>query len=164
MDAMKKFTIHNFLTACSNTKLALALFAFFIFFHFSVISQNNVGIGTLTPAPSALLDLQAADKGLLIPRTDTTVINALGTPATGLLIYQTSSNTFYYFDGTYWRTLATSSGGTSNAWDLTGNAGTNPSANFIGTTDNKDVVFKVYAVDEFIIPCRVFENKESCYE
>lgn len=128
----------------ANTYLnTIFLFVFFVSFCNSLISQNNVGIGTLTPAPSALLDLQAADKGLLIPRTDTAVINALGTPATGLLIYQTSSNTFYYFDGSFWRTLATNSGGSSNAWDLSGNAGTNPSNNFIGTTDNKDVVFKV---------------------
>jgi hypothetical protein len=31
----------------------------------------------------------------------------------------------------------------SNGWLLNGNTGTNPSTNFIGTTDNKDLVFKV---------------------
>ena len=34
-----------------------------------------------------------------------------------------------------------SSGGGSG-WELTGNAGTNPSTNFIGTTDDADIVFK----------------------
>ncbi|MBK9509091.1 MAG: hypothetical protein IPO04_06285 [Cytophagaceae bacterium] len=29
---------------------------------------KNVGIGTLTPSKSAALDIQAIDKGLLIPR------------------------------------------------------------------------------------------------
>ena len=33
-------------------------------------------------------------------------------------------------------------GGGSSGWSLTGNAGTNPSTNFIGTTDNQDIVFK----------------------
>jgi len=33
-------------------------------------------------------------------------------------------------------------GGSSNGWGLTGNAGTNANTNFIGTTDNNDLVFK----------------------
>lgn len=32
--------------------------------------------------------------------------------------------------------------GSANAWGLTGNASTNPNTNFIGTTDNQDIVFK----------------------
>jgi len=60
---------------------------------------NNVGIGTNSPDPSAILELQATDKGILIPRTDTNLIVA---PATGLLMYENADNTFYYFDGTNW--------------------------------------------------------------
>ena len=30
---------------------------------------------------------------------------------------------------------------TAHAWGLTGNAGTNPASNFIGTTDNQDLKF-----------------------
>jgi trimeric autotransporter adhesin len=30
----------------------------------------------------------------------------------------------------------------ANAWGINGNAGTNPTVNFIGTSDNKDVIFK----------------------
>ena len=37
---------------------------------------------------------------------------------------------------------AQSSSGTSGAWLLGGNAGTNPTSNFMGTTDNQDVIFK----------------------
>jgi hypothetical protein len=33
-------------------------------------------------------------------------------------------------------------GNTSNAWSLTGNTGTNPATNFLGTTDNNPVIFK----------------------
>ncbi|MGB1317747.1 MAG: hypothetical protein ACPG5W_06055, partial [Flavobacteriales bacterium] len=47
----------------------------------SVYAQDNVGIGTITPDPSALLEIQALDKGLLIPRTDTL---SIVDPATGL--------------------------------------------------------------------------------
>jgi hypothetical protein len=38
--------------------------------------------------------------------------------------------------------LQPAKGSDSTAWKLTGNAGTNPSVNFIGTTDNQNLVFK----------------------
>tara|TARA_R110000868_G_scaffold154729_1_gene380866 strand:- start:18199 stop:19827 length:1629 start_codon:yes stop_codon:yes gene_type:complete len=38
---------------------------------------------------------------------------------------------------------------TSSSWDLTGNAGTTPGTNFIGTTDANDVVFKAGGVEYF---------------
>lgn len=37
---------------------------------------------------------------------------------------------------------ATTSGNSNNTWGLTGNAGTNSTTNFIGTSDNNDLVFK----------------------
>lgn len=85
--------------------------------------NNNVGIGTLTPAPSALLELQSTDKGLLIPRTDTSTVNAAGNPATGLLIYQTTDNTFYYFDGFVWKQLGSVSIGPTGPTGLQGAQG-----------------------------------------
>lgn len=66
----------------------------------NVFAQDNVGIGTVTPDPSALLEVQSIDKGLLIPRTDTL---AIPNPATGLLIYTPTDSSFWYFDGIYWR-------------------------------------------------------------
>ena len=67
----------------------------------NLYAQNsNVGIGTNLPDASAILELQSTDKGILIPRTDTSLVTA---PATGLLIYEIGDNTFYYFDGTFWR-------------------------------------------------------------
>jgi hypothetical protein len=63
-------------------------------------AQDNVGIGTITPDPSALLEIQALNKGLLIPRTDTLSIT---NPATGLLIYTVTDSSFWYFDGILWR-------------------------------------------------------------
>ena len=40
---------------------------------------------------------------MLIPRTDTATLNGSGTTlATGLLIYQTSDNKFYYYNGSIW--------------------------------------------------------------
>ena len=47
----------------------------------------------------------------------------------------------YYWDGTKWNFL-TNTSITANYWSLTGNSGTNPASNFIGTTDAKDFVVK----------------------
>jgi len=85
-------------------KKQILLFLFLGMIHFG-FSQSNMGIGTETPDASAILELQATNKGLLIPRTDTTAITS---PATGLLIYQLTNNTFYYFDGIIWRSLTAS--------------------------------------------------------
>ena len=58
-------------------------------------AQNNVGMGTINPDPSAVLDLQATDKGFLVPRLpDTAGITA---PVSGLLIYRIPDNTFYFY-------------------------------------------------------------------
>ncbi|PCJ85563.1 MAG: hypothetical protein COA57_07405 [Flavobacteriales bacterium] len=89
-----------------------------------LLAQQNVGIGTLTPDSSSILDMVATDKGLLVPRTDTNVVNAaFPTPATGLLIYQTGDNTFYYYDGTIWRPMGSTTQGPAGPTGPTGSQG-----------------------------------------
>ena len=39
----------------------------------------------------------------------------------------------------------------SSGWGLSGNAGTNPLTQFIGTTDNQDLVFKTNNIEKFRI-------------
>ena len=67
-----------------------------------LLAQDNMGIGTSTPEPSAVLDLDATDKGFLVPRLNTAQRNAVAAPATGLMVYDTDDNKFWYFDGTVW--------------------------------------------------------------
>lgn len=58
------------------------------------------------PADSAaILDISSSVRGLLIPRTSTSLISA---PATGLIIYDTTNNIFKYYDGTSWISLCES--------------------------------------------------------
>ncbi|MBK6831179.1 MAG: hypothetical protein IPG92_10800 [Flavobacteriales bacterium] len=79
-------------------------------------------MGTNAPHPSALLDVDAAalpaagKRGLLIPRMTTAELTAIPSPATGLLVYDSSLNAFWYFDGTVWTPLG---GGTEvdPTWD-----------------------------------------------
>lgn len=66
-------------------------------------SSGSAGIGTTTPNASALLDMVSTSKGLLIPRMTQAQRNAIITPATALMIYQTNGTKgFYYFNGTKW--------------------------------------------------------------
>ncbi|MEL6987324.1 MAG: hypothetical protein AAGK97_05790, partial [Bacteroidota bacterium] len=61
---------------------------------------QNVGIGTNTPDPSAALEVQSTNKGLLIPRVDT---QSVANPTEGLMIFQNSDKRFYFYSGSAWQ-------------------------------------------------------------
>jgi hypothetical protein len=112
------------------------------------LHAQNVGINTTGAVAnsSAMLDVSSTNTGMLIPRvalSATNVAAPVTTPATSLLVYNTATAgagstavipSFYYWDGTQWVRLQA---GNSNDWNLLGNAGTVPTTNFIGTTDNQ---------------------------
>ncbi len=88
-------------------------------------AQNNVGVGTNSPDPSAVLDVTSNDKGVLVPRLSTIQINAIPNPATGLLVYDTNVGCFFFNSGTpgapVWTNLCT--GGIPGATGPTGPQG-----------------------------------------
>jgi Chaperone of endosialidase/Head domain of trimeric autotransporter adhesin len=88
-------------------KQILLLGTLFLFLTSAIAQTNNVGIGTTTPAASALLDVSSTTKGLLAPRMTKTQRDAIATPiATGLLVYQTDNTPgFYTYNGTAWTAL-----------------------------------------------------------
>ncbi len=98
------------------------------FFPLSLSAQGNFGFGTTTPNASAIVDISSTTQGLLAPRMTTTQRDAITTPATGLLIYNTSVDGFQYFNGTDWVSVV---GSLSDAWQLNGNS---PSDSWDGTT------------------------------
>ncbi len=68
-------------------------------------------IGTLAPNASSLLDITSTTKGVLIPRMTKTQRDAILTPATGLMIYQTNSTPgFYFYNGAAWTAVTTKGG------------------------------------------------------
>ncbi len=135
----------------------LLLFSFLITID---TKAQNIGInGSGANAhPSALLDVDAVSTpslGILIPRIALQAINLAApvvSPATSLLVYNTATASsganavsagYYYWDGVRWVRFAYNPSGISTvAWNILGNAGTNSATNFIGTTDNQDLVFK----------------------
>lgn len=100
------------------------IFVYFLAFVLGInsMAQENVGIGTFNPHPSAALDASGDNltekKGLLLPRvnlTSTTDISTIPNPAEGLVVFNltaagignsaVSANTYYYWDGTKWTDL-----------------------------------------------------------
>ena len=93
-----------------------------------VDATGNIGIGTNTPDASSLLTMNATNKGILIPRMTQTQRNAIASPATGLLIYQTDNTPgFYYWNGSAW----TPSGGGDNLGNHTATQNVNLDNNWL---------------------------------
>jgi trimeric autotransporter adhesin len=95
-----------------------------------------------TANASALLDVKAVDKGVLLPRMSKAQKNAIASPATGLLVFQDAPDSigFHYYNGAAWVWLANA--GINTGWQITGNAGTNAANHFVGTTDNVPLSFR----------------------
>lgn len=141
---------------------------------FTLQAQNkNVGIGTSQPDQSAVLDIQSADKGLLIPRMNLEQRNAISNPADGLLIYQTTDkNGFYYFDSKSWKPLTENEAKSvatldANGWALDGNASATANkaaataSSFIGTPGNVPINFRIGSVSAGTVDPRT--NKQNTF-
>jgi hypothetical protein len=106
----------------------------------TVAYSQSIGVGTTTPSTSAILDVTSSNKGMLVPRMNSVTRNGILSPAVGLLVYDTDTNTFWYFNGLVWTNLASAVLG---GWSLTGNGGTLPATHFLGTTDNLPLRWRV---------------------
>jgi hypothetical protein len=128
-------------------KQLIVLFLGVVCIVFSANSQS-VGISStvVTPDASSMLDIQATNKGLLIPRVALTATNnaaPIAAPATSLMVYNTATAGvapnnvtpgYYYWNGTMWVRFL----GARDAWLTTGNIGTNVATNWLGTNDAVD--------------------------
>jgi hypothetical protein len=66
-------------------------------------TSGSVGIGANTSiAASAILDVTSTTQGVLFPRMTTVQKLAIGSPAAGLQVYDTTLNQMSYFNGTTW--------------------------------------------------------------
>jgi hypothetical protein len=136
-----------------NRKSRLKIIVSCLLIGFNSFSQN-VSINTTGAVadPSAGLDIDFTDKGILLPRVALSALNSdapIGpSVATSLLVYNTASAGlgvnavvpgYYYWTGAAWTRINTSP---SAGWDLLGNIGTNPATHFLGTQDATDLVVR----------------------
>src|ERR1035438_3368845 len=111
-----------------KTKKLLVLASGLLFFMFIVsgsFAQNNVGIGTNTPAADAILELLANNKGLLIPRMDSNQRKAILVPSNSLLVYDTDFMCYFFYQTptAKWINLCAMSTGVSSTPGPTGPTG-----------------------------------------
>src|SRR5207342_1645808 len=101
-------------------------------------SSGATGIGTTSPAASSLLEVKSTTKGVLIPRMTFVQRNAITSPATGLLIYQTNGTPgFYYFDGAAWQPVSNAAASRANTSLSNLTSPTKINVNLIPDADNK---------------------------
>jgi len=90
------------------------LFTFLAAVLLTATTYAQVGVGTTTPNASSALDITSTTKGLLMPRMTAAQRDAISSPATGLMIYQTDGTAgFYYYNGSSWEGFQTQN--TNNA-------------------------------------------------
>lgn len=79
-------------------KKILLIFLFGL--NFTAFAQ--VGIGTQTPATSAMLEVSSNAKGVLLSRMTSTERVAIASPAKGLMVFDTTSNSLWIHNGVTW--------------------------------------------------------------
>lgn len=76
------------------------LYPFLFLISASVSAQ--VGIGTNTPNNSAMLEVQSSNRGILFPRMTSAQRAGIATPAAGLYVFDTNTNSLWYYNGALW--------------------------------------------------------------
>jgi len=67
-----------------------------------ITTSGNVGIGTSSPDASALLDVSSTTQGFLPPRMTTSERDAISSPASGLMIWNTDNRQIEVFSVSVW--------------------------------------------------------------
>lgn len=99
-------------------------------------SQVGISSDGSNPDNSSMLDIKSNSKGILIPRMTQSERSSIGSPANGLLVYQTNGVVgFYFYDGSSWVRLA---GGSETVY--TSGVGIDVSNNVITNTSPDQVV------------------------
>ncbi len=102
-------------------------------------AQFKVGDNPTDVHPAAALQVESTNQGVLLPRVNDTAATPLPLSPDGMIVYFTDAGNGGADAGLYvrkngsWHKMEAA----GNSWSLIGNAGTDPSENFIGTTDNQ---------------------------
>jgi trimeric autotransporter adhesin len=130
------------------------------------IASGNAQVGINTTTPDAQLDIKSSNQatptntdGILIPKIDAFPLINPTAAQNSMMVYLTTTSAgklpgFYYWDNpsTSWKGVGAN---TANAWGLNGNAGTDSTINFIGTTDISSLRFKVQN-----LPAGILDNSQ----
>ncbi|MCB0533845.1 MAG: tail fiber domain-containing protein [Saprospiraceae bacterium] len=68
-------------------------------------AQVSINQDNSNPDPSAMLDIKSNARGLLIPRLSSVQRAGIAAPATGLMVYDITTNSFWFYNGTAWKEI-----------------------------------------------------------
>ena len=125
-------------------KKRLLLSYFLLLISYSLFAQS-VGIGTTTPHSSAALEINNNSKGLLIPTMTAAQRNTIISPAKGLMVYDTTNNAHYFYNGNTWKPIGSSQFKTDSSLNI-GNQ-IRPVSNFILGTNTSSFDTAAYLYD-----------------
>ncbi len=100
--------------------------------------SQGVSISTDGSAPAAGVGLDVQFGGIKLPSFTTAEMNAIATPPAGLLIYNSTTGELN-LNKTAGANAFAEIGNVNNYWNVLGNANTNSTTNFFGTTDSVDL-------------------------
>lgn len=113
----------------------------------NLYSQVGINSDSSVPAGSSMLDIKSTTAGLLIPRMTETQRNAVGSPATGLMIYQIDGPSgFYYYNGIAWTAVS----------------GAGSTGHYIGELVGGGVVFWVDATGQHGLIASMIDLNTAC--
>lgn len=72
----------------------------------SILIEQSMGIGTDTIDPNVVLDIRSATKGVLFPTMSSSTIQSLTNPPKGLMVFNSDSAGFNFYNGTSWINFA----------------------------------------------------------
>lgn len=143
----------------------------------SILTYSQVGINNQSPKSTLDITAKTTDgskpEGIIVPKLTGDQIKAgnaqYGSDQKGAILYATAAVTvsdsktvnitaegYYYFDGSLWQKMGNAAAAAN--WSMTGNAGTDPATNFIGTTDARALVIKTNNNLSGYIGTTVFDN------
>lgn len=121
-----------------------------ICFLFGTAVFSQVGIGTVTPEASSVLDVTSTTQGMLTPRMTTAQKNAIVSPADGLMVYDTDVKSLYYYNST------------ATSWTIL-NSGTNGRLKF-KRIKSTDVLATVLAAEKLAGGSKYLLDANTYYE
>jgi hypothetical protein len=110
------------------------IFLLILITHAETSFSQGIGISTvaITPDPSSVLEIRSNSQGVLVPRMTGAARDLIAAPAAGLLIYNTTTLEFNYYQGG-WKAI-TAGGVTSitGSGNIASSGGSTPNLTFTG--------------------------------
>jgi hypothetical protein len=91
---------------CMQKCSSMLIIAAALLFSMNIYSQVGINTNGAAPNNSAMLDVSSTSSGILINRMSTVQMNAIVTPAEGLMIFNVDNSCFYTYVNGAWKSMS----------------------------------------------------------